>query len=332
MLNRVTAGLCLCVVFVLATTVACNAADLTLNTLNGKDANALVTGPASATSGNVPSYNGTSGKALQDSGKSAASLTIGPASAVAGNIPSFTDASGKIFNDSGIASALFSAASGNKFLASPADGTSGALTQRALVAADIPSTQATDAEVTAATADMMTLSGNQLVTGTKTFMSTISADGGIDSGERLYVGAGNGNVWAIVEGATVDSYETTIGVIDPTADRTINDPDASGTRSLLENSETMSGAKKFTGGAEFERAGDGPLVDVDSTIGAVLQVEGTVDGADPFASTLTITPGDGAVVGPKASVTADGWQFEGMMQVKINGTTYFIPYYSYVEF
>ena len=36
------------------------------------------------------------------------------------------------------------------------------------------------------------------------------------------------NSW-IFEGATADDFETTIGVVDPTADRTINFPDESGT-------------------------------------------------------------------------------------------------------
>ena len=48
---------------------------------------------------------------------------------------------------------------------------------------------------------------------------------GIDSGIL------NLSTW-IFEGATADEYETTIGVVDPTADRTINFPNASGTVAL----------------------------------------------------------------------------------------------------
>ena len=37
----------------------------------------------------------------------------------------------------------------------------------------------------------------------------------------------------VIEGATADAYETTITVTDPTADRTITIPDATGTVSLV---------------------------------------------------------------------------------------------------
>jgi hypothetical protein len=39
------------------------------------------------------------------------------------------------------------------------------------------------------------------------------------------------------EGSTVDANETTLNVIDPTADRTINLPDASGTVALVDDTE-----------------------------------------------------------------------------------------------
>lgn len=43
----------------------------------------------------------------------------------------------------------------------------------------------------------------------------------------------------IFEGSTVDTYQTTLTVVDPTADRTITIPNASGTVSLLTNTETL---------------------------------------------------------------------------------------------
>jgi hypothetical protein len=48
------------------------------------------------------------------------------------------------------------------------------------------------------------------------------------------------------EGATADAYETIIAVTDPTADRTITIPDATGTLALAENVAALSGAT-FTG-------------------------------------------------------------------------------------
>ena len=48
------------------------------------------------------------------------------------------------------------------------------------------------------------------------------------------------------EGATGDAYETTLTVTDPTADRTITMPDATGTVPLLESDQGWSGAQRGT--------------------------------------------------------------------------------------
>jgi len=47
------------------------------------------------------------------------------------------------------------------------------------------------------------------------------------------------NTTKVYEGASADSYETSIGVIDPTADRNINFPNASGTVLLDSSSQTL---------------------------------------------------------------------------------------------
>ena len=67
----------------------------------GKLAADLVTGPASSVTNRVASFSGTSGKLIQDSGKLASDLVTGPASAIAGNVPTFNGATGKIIQDSG---------------------------------------------------------------------------------------------------------------------------------------------------------------------------------------------------------------------------------------
>jgi len=56
------------------------------------------------------------------------------------------------------------------------------------------------------------------------------------------------------EGSTADANETVLGVIDPTADRTINLPDASGTAALLESTQT------FTGAITFDASGNSVIV------------------------------------------------------------------------
>ena len=53
--------------------------------------------------------------------------------------------------------------------------------------------------------------------------------------------------WLSFEGATADDYETTFDVTDPTADRTITAPDASGTLVLHSNTQTLTNKTLSTG-------------------------------------------------------------------------------------
>ena len=54
----------------------------------------------------------------------------------------------------------------------------------------------------------------------------------------------------------------------------------------------------------------------------------TSDGSEVHATITTVAPGDGAVVGPRASDQGDGWLFVGMVRVRINGSYFYMPYYS----
>src|SRR6056300_609686 len=73
-------------------------------------------------------------------------------------------------------------------------------------------------------ADGLTVTGNLTVTGTTTTVnsSTIQVTNSFT-----------------FEGSTSDDYETTLTVTDPTADRTITLPNATGIVSLLDNTETL---------------------------------------------------------------------------------------------
>jgi len=62
----------------------------------------FVSGPASAVSGNLPSYSGTTGKLIADSGIAAANVVQGPASTLASNLAGFNGSTGKLLYDSGI--------------------------------------------------------------------------------------------------------------------------------------------------------------------------------------------------------------------------------------
>jgi hypothetical protein len=102
----------------------------------------------------------------------------------------------------------------------------------------------------------------------------------------------------IFEGATADSYETTLQVTDPTADRTITLPDATGTVALtsdLSSYAPLSGAT-FTGaisGTSLTLSGDltvnGTTTTINSTavnVNNQVVFEGTT--ADAFETTLTV--------------------------------------------
>ena len=74
----------------------------------------------------------------------------------------------------------------------------------------------TTSEVTVA--DNLTITGNLTVGGTQTVVDTVTM---------------NAENAVVFEGATADDYETTLTIIDPTADRTINLPNQSGTVPVL---------------------------------------------------------------------------------------------------
>tara|TARA_R100000231_G_scaffold9482_1_gene11958 strand:- start:2518 stop:3837 length:1320 start_codon:yes stop_codon:yes gene_type:complete len=89
----------------------------------------------------------------------------------------------------------------------------------------------------------------------------------------------------IFEGSTADSFETTIAVTDPTADRTITLPNATGTVSLITATETLTN-KTLTSptinGGSFSGSFSGSI----TTTGSIV-FEGATD--DSFETTLAVT-------------------------------------------
>ena len=73
----------------------------------------LVSGPASSTAGRVATFNGTTGKLIQDGGVLLSNLVSGPASAVTTRLAAFNGTSGKLLYDSGFTTSSFAAASHN---------------------------------------------------------------------------------------------------------------------------------------------------------------------------------------------------------------------------
>jgi len=93
-------------------------------------------------------------------------------------------------------------------------------------------------------------------TGTVAFLSDVT--GGATPGNFTTITLDNNITF---EGDTDDAYETTLTVIDPTADRTVSIPNATGTISLIANTETLTnktidlGSNTLTGSlAEFNTA------------------------------------------------------------------------------
>ena len=80
----------------------------------------------------------------------------------------------------------------------------------------------------------------------------------------------------IFEGSTADAFETTLTVVDPTADRTITLPDATGTVTLLTATQTLTnkslgsalaaGTNKITGLGDASESTDTDAVNVKQTL------------------------------------------------------------------
>jgi hypothetical protein len=111
-----------------------------------------------------------------------------------------------------------------------------------------------------------TLGSTQIASGaTVTTISGLTLSSPIVSGLTVSDGS------IVVEGATANEFETTLQFTDPTADRTITVPDATGTLALAENVAALSGAT-FTGaisGTSLTLSGDltvnGTTTNINST-------------------------------------------------------------------
>ena len=129
-----------------------------------------------------------------------------------------------------------------------------------------------------ATAVNLTLSGNLTVNGTTTTVNSTE------------VNIGNSFTF---EGATADGFETTLTVADPTADRAINLPDASGTVALQ---EFVQAAATSTDGLGWNNSTKKITVDttyigevaMDAVAGAISPGTGITKSYDDIANTITL--------------------------------------------
>lgn len=151
---------------------------------------------------------------------------IGTVSSVAMTVPSWLSVTGSPITTSGTLAVDTVAQSGRKFLASPSDGSSGTLSPRAIVAADIPAlSYGTVSSVTIAVPSFMSQSGSPITTS-----GTITLSFSNQSGRKFLASPSDGSsgamdVRAVVNddlptsGATAGTYGTTTKV----AQVTVND-------------------------------------------------------------------------------------------------------------
>ena len=105
----------------------------------------------------------------------------------------------------------------------------------------------------------------------------------------------------VFEGDTADAFETTLTVVDPTADRTVTLPNASGTVLL-------------TGGSTFQ-VGDGGTIGSDSDADAMtIAANGVITFSQrPVFETTGITIPDGGVIGSASSASAITVAYTGIV-------------------
>ena len=197
------------------------------------------------------------------------------------------------------------------FLAGPAGGVSGSPTFRVLETTDIPDLSGTYVAVSGGTApisDQVKTVANG--TNASFYPTFVDANNGTATAESIYTDAGLvynpssntltvggnlvvGGVSIQVEGATADSFETLLTVTDPTADRTITFPDATGTVALTSD----------ISGFVTSVTGTSPVSSSGGTTPAISLASGYGDTQNPYGSKTTNYVLAGPAGGPSAAPT-----------------------------
>ena len=223
-------------------------------------ANSDITGLISVASGSGLTYSGgeIGTNAIPNSQLANSSLTIGSTAialgATASTIAGLTALTATtLYSGAANAANSISIASGDiVFEGSTANGyettlrATDATADRVITLPNETGTILTTASNISPTVDTFTLGSTSIQLG-----STTSAVAGLTSltATTLYAGAANaansvsiGTAGLVFEGSTADGYETTINVVDATADRAINFPNAGGTVALLSSLSVAGGS------------------------------------------------------------------------------------------
>ena len=145
--------------------------------------------------------------------------------------------------------------------------------------------------------DDVTIGNNLSVTGNTTITGNLTVNGTTTTVNSTAVNIQNAFTF---EGASADAYETTLTVVDPTADNTINLPNASGTIVLRDTTDTLTN-KTISGASNtLTNIGNSSLTNSKITIS-----DGSTTQDLDLGNTLTITSGEGidAVVSATDTLT-----------------------------
>ena len=177
----------------------------------------VVTGPASATSGRVAVYNGTTGKVLQNGTKLETDLVTGPASATSGRVAVYNGTTGKVIQD------------GTKLEADLVTGPASVTAGR--IAEFSGTTGKVIAQSTVAIADLLALSGGTM-TGAiitdkqvQTTVATLGTSGTITvdltASMLQTTGSLTGNITSLVTSNRAAGRSATLRIINGATNRTI---------------------------------------------------------------------------------------------------------------
>ena len=194
-----------------------------------------------------------------------------------------------------------STADGNELVLTAADATA----DRTLTLPNETGTILTTASTITPTINSLTIGSTSIALG-----ATASTIAGLTSltATTLYAGAADaansvsiGSTGLVFEGSTADGYETTINVVDATADRAINFPNAAGTVALLTSLSVAGGSgltyNSATGAFGTSSIPNAQLANSTVTIGstgiALGGTASTISGVSSFTSSAVVTDDDG---------------------------------------
>jgi hypothetical protein len=147
-----------------------------------------------------------------------------------------------------------------------------------------------------------------LLTTTSAASTYLAKAGGTVTG-ALEIGAAGSLVF---EGSTADTFETTLAVVDPTADRTITLPNATGTVPLLSLAQTFTAAQRGT----ISALTDGATITADFAVANNFSV--TLGGNRTLANPSNVTAGQSGCIFISQDATGSrtlgygaNWDFAG---------------------